>query len=145
MAVFLSNLGSLGYGAVSRLLGTEDQHFQSLLIVIGATNMQSGLVKLCFTLCKLMCVSVNHKPSLKALYKRTSLRRANFSTISLKTQRTRKQKAQDKKKYCKWCKSLILFCTLCREEKHTSRLLVAQPLFSVDFSKHVLQGVEVQW
>lgn len=95
--VFLSNLRPLSYGAVSRFLGIEDQHLQSLHIVIGATNMQRGLVKLCFTLRKLMCVSVNHKPCLKALYKRTSPRRANFSTVSLETQRTRKQKAQDKK------------------------------------------------
>ena len=54
VAVSFSNL------TISRLL---------LVCYLEATNMQSGLVKLCFPLCKLMCVSVNHKPRLRALYK----------------------------------------------------------------------------
>lgn len=57
--------GPLGYGTASQVLGFEHQHIQSLL----ATNMQSGRVNLCLTLCKLMRASVNHKPCLKALCK----------------------------------------------------------------------------
>lgn len=66
--------------------------------------MQSGPVELCFPLCKLMHVSINHKVCLKALYKRQAYKVATSQFASehkghIVTQRKKKYKKQ--KKYCK--------------------------------------------
>lgn len=83
--------------------------------------MQSGLVMLCFTLCKLTCVSVNHRCCLTALYKGQAYIEPTFQQLvsKHKEHNSVKIKAQDKK-YCKWCKRLlfVFFVHCAGKKKH---------------------------
>lgn len=65
--------------------------------------MQSGPVELCFPLCKLMHVSVNHKVCLKALYKRQAYKvpTSQFASEHKGHIVTQRKKIQETKKYCK--------------------------------------------